>query len=133
MAMKPIEEKPDYFLILRLFFISALIVVAIIFNRTRGKEAKPQSEVLGQTKTNPISLDSLQTGAKNLLDQAANQTEETLGDVLGQAQTFAEQTASKSASSVSDFIFDNTVGSIIKQIDKLPRDQQEDIRRNICQ
>ncbi len=132
MAMKPIDNKPDYFLILRLFFISALIVTAVIFNKTRSGQVKSRNEVLGQTKENTLSLDNLQAGAKKILDEAANKTEETLGDVLGQAQTFAEQTASKSASSVSDFIFDNTVGSIIKQIDKLPQNQQEDIRRNIC-
>lgn len=76
-----------------------------------------------------------------------NNSFSTLGKVLGvmtngvgtslqnsvkQISSVITDTASKSAENVTDAFFDSTVGTVLKQIDKLPEKQQEDIKRNIC-
>lgn len=78
------------------------------------------------TKDNAFStlgsvLGTVTSGAEERLKNMVNQFTETITN-----------TASQSAKQVSDAVFDSTVGTVLKQIDKLPAKQQEDIRRNIC-
>jgi len=44
----------------------------------------------------------------------------------------ATQIASQSAKTVSDFVFDSTLVNILKQIEKLPKEQREKIKEEIC-
>jgi len=56
--------------------------------------------------------------------------------VLGLAQQTVQQTmqgiASKSANQAKEFVFDNTLGKILQNINTLPTDQQDLIKKAIC-
>jgi hypothetical protein len=51
---------------------------------------------------------------------------------LGIVEDKAVLFASQSAKTVSDFVFDSTVGNLLRQIEKLPKEQKEKIREEIC-
>jgi len=58
------------------------------------------------------------------------------GVVLGLAQQAVQQTvssvASQSASQAKEFVFDNTLGKVLQNINMLPADQQDLIKKAIC-
>lgn len=54
------------------------------------------------------------------------------GSVLGTATEYMSNIASKSAGTVEGLVIDSTVAGIVKQVDKLPKKQQEDIRKALC-
>ena len=81
--------------------------------------------------TNNI-LDSLNDDSKSLLNKSLTAGQNTVGQIAGATTEIATSIASKSAEAVTDFIFDNTVGNVDKQIDKLPQKEQEKIRDELC-
>lgn len=70
---------------------------------------------------------------QNLTVSLVDKSKDVVGDVLGQATDLVEEVASRSADTVSDFIFDKATEPLIDQIKKLSPDQQEEIKKNICQ
>jgi hypothetical protein len=73
---------------------------------------------------------------KDVVKPAADQLQKDAGVVLGIAQQAVQQTvqdvASKSAEQAKVYIFDNTLGKVLQNIDTLPADQQELIKKAIC-
>jgi len=135
MGVKPLE-KPDKGLYIRLGIILFLIVIGLMINFIRSKQTE-NKEVLGAQKitksSKPISTDEVYNRGKEIANDVVVQSENILGNVLGEVTNYVSGVASQSAETVSDYVFDNTVGNLIKQIDKLPQKQQEDIKRNLCQ
>ena len=120
--------------IIRISLIIILLCGALLLSKFKQDKLNSKQPVLGQETSNQNgpSLNTIQTEARKLIDNTAKKTEETINEALGGAKNFVVETASVSAKAVSSFVFDNTVCNILKQVDKLPESQQEDIRRNIC-
>jgi len=73
-----------------------------------------------------------QVQENNLVKDSINKVEEVGGVVLGEATNTVNKLASDAGSFVSSLIYDNSIGKVIDQVDKLPKDQQEKIREQIC-
>lgn len=129
MAIKPLEKKNIKGLFPKLLFLAILLsggLLANVFasqNSQRSLFTKKPSSVLGIEKTK---------SSNDIVNDFVKQTEKTTSEVLGAATQIVTDTASKSASIVTDFVFDNTFGKIIEQIKVLPKEQQERIKKEIC-
>jgi hypothetical protein len=80
--------------------------------------------------------ETLDSGVKNIAKPLAAQLQKEVGVVLGLAQEAVQQTAqnvaSKSAEQAKEFVFDNTIGKLLQNINSLPADQQDLIKKAIC-
>lgn len=126
MVIKPLE-KNDGGLILKIFLILILAITGFFINQVYLRKKK-------QIIKNEISQKKEVLGESIIknIDKGLKKVEEVTGDVLGEVTTLVTNSASKSAEVVTDFVFENTVGNLVKQIDKLPQRQQEEIREKIC-
>ena len=68
----------------------------------------------------------------NLVKNSIKKTEEVGGIVIGEATDRINKLTSDAGSFVSDVIYNNSIGKVVEQIGKLPKDQQERIREQIC-
>ncbi len=130
MAIKQLEkDNGDKSLIIKFIAVFCLLITGVIVSRLPIK--KPlDSKILG-AESKAKSAESKQD-FQEMLDQGMDKTKDTLDDVLGEATSLIVATASKSAEAITDFVYDNTVGSLVKQINKLPEKQQQEIRERVC-
>ena len=124
MPIKPLEEKNNWSIFLKLMFLSGLVVGAVVIDKVFLKKTKEIPSVLG--KTQEIKLQTQEKLIKkvqesDLINNSIKKAEEVSGVVLGEAKSF-----------VSDVIYNNSIGKVVEQIDKLPKDQQEKIKEQIC-
>lgn len=131
MAIKPLEKKIDRAgIATKIALLVLLIGVGFVLGRVspnkKSVEARP--EVLSIESENIPDV-----SPKEIADNLIGKSKETVGDVLGTATDLVGEIASNSASAVSDFIIDKTTAPFIDQINKLPPDQREQIKKNICE
>jgi hypothetical protein len=129
MKIKPLEKKEDRQIKIRLLFLFFLILSALLFSffvknkpPKENKKTFPRQEVLGEKTENPkIDLPDLEKEFK----QYKNQLTKEMNRLF-------EQTASKSNEIISSFVYDTAIKPLINQIQKLPKNQQEKVREEIC-
>ena len=124
MPIKPLEGKNNWSIFLKLMFLGGLVVGAVVIDKVFLKKTKEIPSVLG--KTQEIKLQTQEKLIKkvqesDLINNSIKKAEEVSGVVLGEAKSF-----------VSDIIYNNSIGKVVEQIDKLPKDQQEKIKEQIC-
>ncbi len=127
MAIKPLV-KNDKFLFLKIFLLGSFVAGALLIK----KATRPKREIL-RGKTLKKKQLNIKENLASFIDQAGEKVGETVSNVLGETTSVIVNTATKSAQAVSEFILDSTVGNIIKQVDKLPKHEQEKIKEYICQ
>lgn len=105
--------------------------------------------ILTQKKTQPIKNESkgtalgietikkqVDSGMKNVVKPYSEQLQKEAGKVLGVVQESVQQTVqnvtSQSTEKAKEFVFDNTLGKVLQNINTLPADQQELIKKAIC-
>jgi len=109
-------------------------VVPTILKQEEIKSLKkePTGSALG---VNTIKK-QLDEGVQNVVIPYSDRLQKEAGNVLGIAQQAVQQTvqsvASKSAEQAKEFIFDNTLGKLLQNINNLPNDQQDLIKKAIC-
>ncbi|MBI2051501.1 hypothetical protein HYT33_01940 [Candidatus Roizmanbacteria bacterium] len=142
MPVKKIVDTEMQELYIKAAIVGTLIVLgvatAFALNRkqkTPPSAAKPQTqkeEILGgetklKTDTKTVNYSKtpdykkLETQTKNVVDQVIQGTQTTVQNVLGQTAEKAKEVVVQSASQ-----------GIVSQIEKLPKDQQEELKNNIC-
>jgi len=124
MPIKPLEGKNNWSIFLKLMFLGGLVVSAVFIDKIFLKKTKEIPSVLG--KTQEIKLQTQEKLIKkvqesDLINNSIKKAEEVGGTILGEAKSF-----------VSNIIYENSIGKIVEQVDKLPKDQQEKIREQIC-
>jgi len=134
--LRPLEKnKTNKFFYLKMLFLLFLIGVSLYGNYYFYNKIKQKPDVLSATKENKknnLSIDSILNQGKKTVDDLKQKGEEVAGQVLGIVEDKAVLFASQSAKTVSDFVFDSTLGNILKQIEKLPKEQREKIKEEIC-
>jgi len=101
---------------------------------------KASSSQKNQSASSTLGVETvgkqLSNGIDTVVKPAADQLQKDAGAVLGIAQQEVQQTvqnvASASADQAKEFIFDNTLGKVLQNINTLPADQQELIKKAIC-
>ena len=144
MPIKPLEGKNNgvnnnlhhnWSIFLKLMFLSGLVVGAVVIDKVFLKKTKEIPSVLG--KTQEIKLQTQEKLVKkvqesDLINDSIKKVEEVGAVVLGETTNTINKLTSDAGSFVSDIIYNNSIGKVVEQIDKLPKDQQEKIREEIC-
>jgi predicted kinase len=134
--LRPLEKnKINRFFYLKILFLLFLIGASLFGNYYFYNKIKEKPEVLSATKKNKkndFSIDEVFNKGKKTVDDLKQKGEEMAGQVLGIFEDKAVQLASQSAKTVSDFVFDSTVSNLLRQIEKLPREQRERIKEEMC-
>ncbi|MCX6730778.1 MAG: hypothetical protein NTZ55_02940 [Candidatus Roizmanbacteria bacterium] len=117
--------------------VSLLLAGYIVVPLISKKSSTPQKTVSsGSTLGVNTIKDQLNNGIHNVVKPATDEIQKQAGVVLGIAQQTVQQTvqdvASKSAEQAKEFVFDNTFGKVLQNINTLPSDQQDLIKKAIC-
>jgi len=122
--------------LINILFILLLIMGSVVVGYAFGKgQDKDVGDILGEKKQTALRKtkeNNSNSSSGSVLGSMTTGVEKTLQDSIKRLTSIITDTASKSAENVTDAFFDSTVGTVLKQINKLPEKQQEDIRRNIC-
>jgi len=138
MKLKQIEEiatrqipiwQPTLLIILLL--LGNVLIPMIL----KEKELKPpKKESLGST----LGIESIKKqvneelkNVKPLTDQLQKEAEKVLGVAQETVQQTVQNVATQSTEKAKEFVFDNTLGKVLQNINTLPADQQ-DIKKAIC-
>lgn len=140
MPIKPLETKTDRSALIKVLFLVTLVATGILLDKIYLNKPQKINNILGkpqeiklqiQEKTIEVGLDR-PVQENSLVKNSIKKTEEMGGVVLGEATAAISKLASDAGSFVSDIIYSNSIGKVVDQIDKLPKDQQERIRKQIC-
>jgi hypothetical protein len=118
--------------------LAGYIAVPLITKNTPSTSQKKEmnGSTLGAEAVKETIQEQLNNGINTVVKPAAQQFEKEAGKVLGIAQQAVQQTAqdvaSKSAEQAKEFVFENTLGKVLQNINTLPADQQDLIKKAIC-
>lgn len=137
MGIKPLEKRKTNLNLLKgIVVIASLVIVGFAYNKYRST-IKINPQVLGEKAVKKIIpeksfIQTLTEDSKKLFNFASSTVEDKSNLIVGEVRNLIDDTASKAAEAATDTIFQNTVGNLLKQIDKLPQKQQQDIKNQIC-
>ena len=126
--IKPLEIKPNQTSLLKLVFLIALVATGVLMEKIFINKKKDVPSVLGKTQEKLIE----KAPENNLVNNSIKKVEQSGGEVLGEVTRTVNKLASDAGSFVSTVIYENSIGKVVDQIDKLPKDQQEKIKEQIC-
>ena len=140
MPIKPLEGKTDRSLLFKLSLLIVLIVTGILLNKILLKKNKEIPSILGKTQEIKLQTQKKMVGVgrdrpvqkSDFINDTIKKAEDVGGTILGEATDTVNKLTSDAGSFVSNIIYENSIGKIVEQVDKLPKDQQEKIREQIC-
>ena len=95
-----------------------------------------KSTPVGSTLGVETVREQLNNGVNAVVKPAVKELQKEAGAVLGLAaqavQQSAQSVASAGASQAKEFVLDNTLGKLLQNINTLPADQQDFIKKAIC-
>lgn len=121
---------PTTSLILRIVVLGVLLLAGFSYVRSKQQQLNStKSTVLGAQNSEDPSVHKLvdaitEEGKKNLTDLG--------GSVLGTATNTIQETLQSATQGISSTVISNTVSIIMGEIDKLPKEQKEEIKQNLC-
>ena len=135
MAVKQLEDPKSRYLPKVIFILILVLSASVLFRFFQNKQIN--KDVLGgntklQKKVNQASLTDIKKQGEDIYNQISATAQKEAGVVLGTFTDILSDTASQSASTLKEYIFTNTVGNLLKQIDKLPSQEKEMIKKEIC-
>ncbi|MDH7476300.1 MAG: hypothetical protein QHH09_02395 [Microgenomates group bacterium] len=138
-----LEKKPsrkragktsNKLIFLKISLIIILLIFGFIFAKFAQRKLAEQNRILGAKAEN--YQENIENKIGHFLKKTGSNAEEivTSGvkNILSTVSETVVDTASKSAGVVSEFVFENTIGNLLKQIEKLPPEQKEQIKKEIC-
>ena len=135
MPIKPLETKTDRSALFKVLFLITLIATGILLDKIFLKKSQDFPSILGKSQEiKPQTQNEIvkKVQESNLVKNSIKKTEEVGGIVIGEATDRINKLTSDAGSFVSDVIYNNSIGKVVEQIGKLPKDQQERIREQIC-
>ncbi len=123
--LKPVEDKKSIpgSALVKIGFIIALIIAGIFISNTnppiKDNPSNSKPAVLGESIVNEVknvgnTFDSFRTG--------------TTKKISGYVQEKKEQVASKAA----DFVYAKSINPVLEKFNKLPKSDQEKIKKELC-
>ncbi len=133
--IKQLEEKSNKPSIHRILFLVTLIATGVLLDKIFFKKTQDIPGILGNTQeiklpTQEKLVEEVQNN--NFIKDSIKKVEEVGGVVMGEATNTVNKLASDAGSFVSEVVYSSSIGKVVEQIDKLPKDQQEKIREQIC-
>jgi len=133
--IKPLEEKNNKSALYKILFLVTLVSTGILLDKVILKNSRSVPSILGKTQEIQIKAQEeivQQVQKNNLVKDSIKKVEDVGGVVLGEATNALTKLTSDAGSLVSTVIYDNSIGKVVDQIDKLPKDQQDKIKEQIC-
>ena len=135
MIIKPLEKKSNQSALFRVLFLVTLIGTGILLDKIFTKQKAEIPRILGKSQeikfpTQEKIVEQIQ--GSDLVKDSIKKVEDIGGVVLGEATDTLTKLTSDAGSLVSNVVYENTIGKVIEQIVKLPKDQQEKIKEQIC-
>ncbi len=124
MAIKPLEKKKNVGMVLKIVFLIGLIGTGLLIDKAFANKKKNLSKVLGK------SQELKQKVEQKLVDKVQNN--DIVTQSLKASTSFISNITAQAASTAGDIIYQNSIGKLVEQIDKLPKDQQDRVREQIC-
>ncbi len=112
---------------LRIVFIAVVIIIAVSFVRKTAKvQTKKNSSpnVLGEERHN--------TSPASPVEKAFDKSLQVVGGLIDKTTDFVQSQASNAAGVVANIAIQNTAKSVAGQIQKLPPDQQQELKKQLC-
>ncbi len=136
MPIRPLEKKKkeNHAFVPKLIFLVLLIAVGFVVDKVapwKHMSRKANSNVLG-VEENAKPIHSVQQDIQSLADNLGKTAGSISDTTIGGAMQFVSNVASESSQAVSNLVFDSTVGNVVKQIDKLPPQEQQRLKEQIC-
>ncbi len=138
MKIKPIE-KIDLIrvIIIRIVILTSLIISGLGYYYYFGRNIKKDTnQVLSEENKKSISFKDIDLKTESFVKKITNESKEVVDNVLGEAtkvyQNTTQTIASRSSEIVNDLIFNSTIKPILDQYEKLPQEQKEKIKEDIC-
>lgn len=138
MIIKPLDQNNGKkTLVLKILFILIIVLSGFLAKKylfeNKHNNNKNRPQVFGEkVKASKVKSDL----NSDFLAEKINDTEKILNNVqnntIKQVNSFIEIAQEKIASSVSEIIYHTSIEPIVSQIKKLPMDQQEKIKQDIC-
>lgn len=129
------DKKPltVYYFKFALFIllIGGVLILGKIAERNVRNQKVLGTEIKKITNTRSLT-DEIKQQTEKMAKDLTQSTQKIIDNVLGEATKAITNTASSGAIALTDYVFDSTVGNLVKQIDKLSTRQQEEIKKNIC-
>ncbi len=137
MKIKLIEKTDsNKGMIIRVVILTSLIFGGLIYYNFFGKNIKKDSQVLSEESKKPIDFKSIDQKTESFVKKITDESKKAADNVLGEATKIYQNTrqtiASRSSEVVNDLIFNSTIKPILDQYEKLPLEQKEKIREDIC-
>ncbi len=133
--IKPIEKEKNNnqkAVVFKILFLLSLIITGVLLDRLFlvKKSALPStSQILGEEN----HIEKQKTSFINdTLNNAGKKIENFGEQVLGETTKFVKNTQEKIASSVSEVIYKTSLEPIVNQFEKLPKDQKQKVKEEIC-
>lgn len=115
---------------LKLLLIVGMVVTGILFQRLVLNSQKKDNDVLGSSKNeSKASVSSLR---RSLTDEVGQQVNEIKDNVLGTATSLVGKKIDETKDKIADTVFQGTAKGISDQIDKLPKEQQDELKKYLC-
>lgn len=126
MPIRPLEKKERDRFVPKLIFLTVFLCSAIVLNFLfKDKIRKPQ-DILGAEGVDTNN------NLKTIADQVSNQAKQTAEDILNETTNVVQHIASQSSSTVSQAVIDTAIRTVADQLKRLPANEQEKIRQEIC-
>lgn len=130
MKIKPLEKKENKLVKIKLVLLFSLIITGLIFSfflKKPTKENLPKKDNILGVENNPQAIN-----LPKIEEDVSQITKQILSETTNYINQTTSNVASTAANSISSFIYDSAVKPIIDQIQRLPQDQQERVKEQIC-
>lgn len=131
--IKSLEEKNNNKIsVAKAVFLSIIFILPIIFSFKVKRVNAP--DVLGEksSRKKSFNLETIKENINAKINKSFEEVKEKSQETLKEVGEVISETASKSAQNLTNFVFDQAISNILKEVEKLPKDQQEKIKEKIC-
>ncbi len=132
MPIRPLEKKQKDGFIPKLIFLLVLLCAAFVLNFIIKNRVKKPENILGAENIQKPAPINLENDVKKISNGLTAETKGIAENVLRATTNIVGAIASKSSEVISNVVFENTIGKIVEQVEKLPENEQEKIRQEIC-
>jgi len=128
MGLKPLKKRSSHiYTVIKVGILLVIVILGLLVARSSQKKRGERGSVLGRKNF------SLEKEEEKITKKISKSKKKILGQTLGLSTHLVENLNPRSAKKVvSDYVYDKTLGSLIKQINRLPKWQQKKIKESVC-
>lgn len=131
--IKPLDKNESKKMIAKVIFLALIIFLGFIlstfFKPQKPVEPAKDKQILGEAADEEKASEIKKTLNLAELEKKAKETKDF---ILGETTSLVEKSKTAVQEEVSSAVYQTTLKPIVDQINRLPADQQERIREQIC-